>query len=102
MERARALAPDIQAAFIVAPMGGAGLQTLATRAVEHGVGALSVFHAVVAAHAVEIARDHGLKLWAWTADAAGDWERLADAGVDGIITNQPAALRAWNESRTPR
>ena len=102
VERARARAPDVPAAFIVAPMGGAGLRTLATRAADHGVGALSVFHAVVAAHAVEIARGHGLQLWAWTADAAADWERLAEAGVDGIITNQPAALRAWNESRASR
>ena len=99
VERARALAPDIEAAFIVAPMGGAGLRTLADRAAEHGVGAISLFHAVVAPHAVEIARGHGLKLWAWTADAPADWTRLADAGVDGIITNQPAALRAWRESR---
>ncbi len=99
VERARTLAPEIEAAFIVMPMGGAGLQSLAARAAEHGVGALSVFHAVVAAHAVEIARGQGLKLWAWTADAAADWTRLADAGVDGIITNQPAALRAWLDSR---
>ena len=99
VERARALAPDIKAAFIVAPMGGAGLRTLADRAAEHGVGAISLFHAVVAPHAVEIARGHRLKLWAWTADAPADWTRLAYAGVDGIITNQPAALRAWREAR---
>ena len=96
--RARTIAADIEAAFIVAPMGGAGLQALAARAAEHGVGAISLFHAVVAPQAVEIAREHGLKLWAWTADASADWTRLADAGVDGIITNQPAALRAWCES----
>lgn len=99
VERARTLAPETEAAFIVMPMGGAGLQSLAARAAEHGVGALSVFHSVVAAHAVEIAHGQGLKLWAWTADAAADWTRLADAAVDGIITNQPAALRAWLDSR---
>ncbi len=100
VERARALAPEIEAAFIVAPMGGAGLKTLCARATEQGVGAISLFHGVVAPHAVAATRDHGLKLWAWTADSPADWDRLAGAGVDGIITNQPAALRAWNEART--
>ncbi|MCY4390551.1 MAG: glycerophosphodiester phosphodiesterase [Chloroflexi bacterium] len=99
VERARTLAPEIEAAMIAMPMGGAGLETLAARAAEHGAGAISLFHAVVAPHAVEIARRHDLKLWAWTADGPDDWTRLAEAGVDGIITNQPAALRAWNESR---
>lgn len=101
VERARSLAPDIDAAFIVTPMGGAGLKTLCARAAEHGVDAISLFHAVVGPHAADATRDHGLQLWAWTADTPADWARLADAGVDGIITNQPAALRAWNESQAP-
>jgi len=99
VERACALAPEIDAAFIAMPMGGAGLEALATRAAAHAVGALSLFHAALAPHAVEVARRHGLKVWAWTADTPADWDRLAGAGVDGIITNQPASLRAWNESR---
>ncbi len=99
VERARALAPEIDAAFIVAPMGGAGLKTLCARAAAHGVGAISLFHAVVGPHATDATRDHGLQLWAWTADTPADWTRLADAGVDGIITNQPAALQGWRESQ---
>ncbi len=99
VERARALAPDIDAAFIVAPMGGAGLKALCARANEHGVGAISLFHAVTGPHAADAAREHSLKLWTWTADTPADWARLADSGVDGIITNQPAALRAWNEQQ---
>ncbi len=99
VERARALAPEMDAAYIVPPIGGAGVEALCARAAEHGVGAISLFHAVVAAHAVEAARRRGLRLWAWTADAPDDWRRLAEAGVDGVITNQPAALRAWIEAR---
>ena len=84
------------------PSGGAGLATLCARAAEHGIGAISLFHGIVAPHAVEAARRHArLRLWAWTADTPDDWSRLADAGVDGIITNQPAALRAWNDSQGP-
>lgn len=101
VERARTLAPDLDTAFIVPPLGGAGLRTLCARASEQGVGAISLFHGVVAPHAVEAARRHGLRLWTWTADTPDDWRRLAEAGVDGIITNQPAALRVWNESLAP-
>ena len=101
VERARALAPEVDAAAIVAPIGGAGLATLCARAAEHGIGAISLFHGIVAPHAVEAARRHDLRLWAWTADTPDDWSRLAEAGVDGIITNQPAALRAWKDSRGP-
>lgn len=31
----------------------------------------------------------------WTADEPADWRFLTDLGVDGIITDDPAALRAW-------
>ena len=101
VERARTLAPEFDAAFIVPPIGGVGLETLCARAAEHGIGAISLFHGIVAPHAVEAVRRHGLRLWVWTADTSEDWRRLSEAGVDGIITNQPAALRLWNESRDP-
>jgi len=42
----------------------------------------------------EVANAHaaGLKVAAWTANSADVWDKLIDAGVDGIITDDPAAL----------
>ena len=101
VEHAHRLAPDVETAAITPPLEAAELEALCARAAEHGIGAISLYHAAATAEAVESARRHGLRLFAWTADAPEDWSRLAEAGVDGIITNQPAALRAWNESRGP-
>lgn len=99
MERARRLAPDVEAAFIAPPLPPAELEALCARAAAHGIGALSLEHTAVDAEAVATAHRHGLRLWAWTADAPAHWRRLAAAGADGIITNHPARLRAWLRSR---
>ncbi len=44
---------------------------------------------VKAAHAAK------LEVVPWTADTPQDWQRLIDAGVDAIITDDPAALIAF-------
>jgi glycerophosphoryl diester phosphodiesterase len=44
---------------------------------------------VAAAHAA------GLQVVPWTANRPEDWERLAAAKVDAIISDDPAALIAW-------
>ncbi|SKC75392.1 glycerophosphodiester phosphodiesterase [Krasilnikoviella flava] len=44
---------------------------------------------VPAAHAA------GLQVFGWTANDEPAWRLLVDAGVDGIITDRPAALRDW-------
>ncbi|MEL7977260.1 glycerophosphodiester phosphodiesterase family protein [Isoptericola sp. F-RaC21] len=47
---------------------------------------------VPAAHAA------GLQVFGWTANDEDTWRLLVDAGVDGIITDRPAALRDWLEA----
>ncbi|MFI2105141.1 glycerophosphodiester phosphodiesterase [Isoptericola sp. NPDC019693] len=49
---------------------------------------------VPAAHAA------GLRVFGWTANDEAAWRTLTDAGVDGIITDRPAALRDWLETAT--
>lgn len=39
------------------------------------------------------AHDRGLKIWVWTVDNLDRGRELAGWGVDGIITNAPAAMR---------
>jgi glycerophosphoryl diester phosphodiesterase len=41
----------------------------------------------------------GLTVVPWTVDKPEDWPKLVDAGVDGIITDDPAALIAWLKSK---
>ena len=42
---------------------------------------------------VKAAHAAGLEVLPWTANTPQEWERLANAGVDGIISDDPAALR---------
>ncbi|GAA2734596.1 glycerophosphodiester phosphodiesterase [Actinocorallia aurantiaca] len=48
--------------------------------------------AITALHNADIA------VMAWTSDSATQWTSLEAAGVDGIITNKPAELVAWNQN----
>lgn len=41
----------------------------------------------------------GVATLPWTADSPADWAALTDLGVDGIITNRPAELLAWQAER---
>jgi glycerophosphoryl diester phosphodiesterase len=41
----------------------------------------------------------GISVVVWTADDPDSWSALPAAGVDGIITNTPAALRQWQRRR---
>jgi glycerophosphoryl diester phosphodiesterase len=40
----------------------------------------------------------GIAVFVWTADDPDDWRFLTDIGVDGIITNNPGELLAWQQS----
>jgi glycerophosphoryl diester phosphodiesterase len=44
---------------------------------------------------VRTAHEAELQVVPWTADTPSDWQKLIDAGVDAIITDDPAALIAY-------
>ncbi|MCJ7726738.1 MAG: glycerophosphodiester phosphodiesterase [Acidimicrobiia bacterium] len=48
---------------------------------------------------VSIAKEAGLLVIVWIVDDAAEMVRLAEAGIDGIITNQPGAARSAFEHR---
>lgn len=52
--------------------------------------ALSLHHSVVTARAVETAHARGAAVVAWTVDHPADLRRVDAAGVDAIVTNDPA------------
>ena len=56
------------------------------------------FH-LVTPEQVKAAHAAGLEVLPWTADTPEDWKKLADAGVDGIISDDPAALIAFLRQR---
>lgn len=41
----------------------------------------------------------GIALMPWTVNEPADWAALTELGVDGIITNRPAELLAWQSER---
>ena len=50
---------------------------------------------------VEAAHKVGVQVVPWTADKPEDWQKLADAHVDAIITDDPEALLAWLKAQRP-
>jgi glycerophosphoryl diester phosphodiesterase len=56
------------------------------------------FH-LVTPEQVKAAHAAGFEVLPWTANTPKDWEKLATAGVDGIISDNPAALIAYLQGR---
>jgi len=73
-----------------------------TIAKEAGAGIVSPTFRLVTPEQVRAAHAAGLQVLPWTANRPEDWTRLAGAGVDGIITDDPAALIAWLAARRAR
>jgi len=68
---------------------------------EAGTGMVSLFHDLITGPLVAKAHDAGVQMLAWTANEEDDWRRLAQADVDGIITDDPAALIEWMKEIRP-
>ena len=66
---------------------------------EAGANIVSPAFALVTPEQVKAAHAAGFQVLPWTANRPDDWSRLVSAGVDGIITDDPAALIAWFKSR---
>jgi glycerophosphoryl diester phosphodiesterase len=69
----------------------AGLATGAIGSQETGSG-LGVPNGIVTPELVETLQRHGAGVFAWTVDDEAEMRRLVEAGVNGIVTNRPAAL----------
>lgn len=48
---------------------------------------------------VHAAHESGLRVIPWTANTEDDWKRLIEAGVDGMITDNPAGLIQYLRGR---
>lgn len=56
-------------------------------------GALALGYRLLTGRERALTAAAGLRLYAWTVDDEDEMRRLADMGLDGIITNHPARLR---------
>lgn len=66
---------------------------------EAGAGSISPEHPLVTAAQVRAAHKAGLQVIPWTANTPEQWDRLISAGVDAIITDDPAALLEYLKTR---
>ncbi|MBL8213115.1 MAG: glycerophosphodiester phosphodiesterase [Bryobacterales bacterium] len=66
---------------------------------EAGAGIISPHYTLITPEQVRRAHVAGLRVVPWTANTTEDWKRLADAGVDAIITDDPAELIAYLKTR---
>ncbi len=64
-----------------------------------GTGAVSVHLSTVTKEKVALAHAAKIRVLAWTANSPAEWDKLLDAGVDGIITDDPAAVIAYLKRR---
>lgn len=69
-----------------------GLKSFVSVAHEAGASIVSPHYLLVTKGRVKDAHAAGLQVVPWTVNTANQWERLLKDGVDGIITDDPAAL----------
>jgi glycerophosphoryl diester phosphodiesterase len=63
---------------------------------------MSPLYSLVTKERVSWAHGTGLEVVPWTVNKPEDWAKLADDGVDAIISDDPAALIAWLKGRRLR
>lgn len=63
---------------------------------------VSMHLSLVTREKVAQAHESKIRVFAWTANTPPEWDKLIDAGVDGIITDDPAGLLAYLRSRKLR
>lgn len=85
----KAIAPELTLAALY---GGIPRDFVRIAREAGGVQIVSPHHLLVSKGRVEKAHKAGLKVVPWTANNEGQWKKLIDAGVDSIITDDPAAL----------
>lgn len=84
----RAIAPSIR----LAALWSGGPRDYLSIAKEAGAEIVSPHYLLVNKDEVQKAHQHGLTVIPWTVNTPEGWDRMIEAGVDGIITDDPAAL----------
>lgn len=88
----KAVAPEIRLSALVE---GTDKDFVAIAAEAGGAGIVSPQFRLVTPEKVRAAHAAGIQVIPWTADKPDDWDKLIEAQVDAIITDDPAALIAY-------
>ena len=88
----KALAPEIRLSALFEPFSS---WDPVKATIEAGAQIVSPHYRLVNAGLVERAHKAGLQVVPWTANDEEQWRKLAGAKVDGIISDDPAALLVW-------
>jgi len=89
LEAMRRAEPRLPGGLLLAPQSMGNWPGMRELALRLGLQAVSVFHLSLEPEVVAEARRSGLTVYAWTADAEADIQRLIELDVDGIVTNFP-------------
>jgi glycerophosphoryl diester phosphodiesterase len=89
------LAPEIR----LSALHGSGDRDFVSIAREAGASIVSPNHRLVTRAKVEAAHEAGLQVVPWTANTPREWDRLIEAGVDAIITDDPGGLIRYLKER---
>jgi glycerophosphoryl diester phosphodiesterase len=89
VDRVRDLAPDLATAWLVVGPPDGDAAALVTEIAAHGHQAVHPHHAFVTPDLVAAAHAAGVAVNTWTCDDPDRIRWLAEAGVDGIVTNVP-------------
>jgi glycerophosphoryl diester phosphodiesterase len=76
-------------------------KSFANMAKVSGANILSPDASLVTADEVAVAHKLGLQVAPYTANTPEEWKKLADAHVDAVITDDPAALLTWLRAQKP-
>lgn len=92
MDAVRRSHPDVSTALLL--WGPVDPIDAVRHAVDHGHGAVVPEHTQVTAEVVDFVRSEGLGLITWTVNDSVEATRLAELGVDAIITDRPGEMIA--------
>ncbi len=88
----RELAPEIRRGALFDSTAGSFAAIARRAAFAHYV---APHYPLVSPETVQDAHSAGVAVIPWTVNRPADWGLMASAGVDGMITDDPAALLAW-------
>jgi glycerophosphoryl diester phosphodiesterase len=89
LEAMRGTEPRIAGGLLIPPQAIDNWPSMRELALRLGLQAVSVFHANLNPDIVAQAGRSGLSVYAWTADAEEDIQRVIDLDADGIVSNFP-------------